>query len=248
MPDSTPPSPPKPKGDDPKRGDHRPGDRPPGGRLPGGRTIPQSAWLLALLAVGLGIMAVQSMTQLAEIDYRFFWEQVDAKNVSKAVIQGQSLFGEFKVPPKPPVIPGEPISEKAAEPLPKQFLVTLGRGGLDEGLRQKLIDGGVYFRVEQEYNPDWIITMVWLGLLIAMGYWLWTFARRTRDQMVGGGGMLGGVTRSPARLYEADENTRKTFDDVAGLKGVKRDLQEIVEFLKEPESSRSSAPVSLRAC
>jgi cell division protease FtsH len=227
MPDNSAPapkkSPTKSSGDAPKRE----GDRP-------NRVFPQSAWLLALLALGLGFFALQSMTQIAEIDYRFFWEQVGDKNVTKAIIQGQTLFGEFKDPPKPPVIPGTPPSEEAAKPLPKQFVVTIGRTGLDEGLRQKLIDNGVYFRVEQEFNADWIITMVWLGLLIAMGYWLWTFARRTRDQMVGGG-MLGGVTRSPARLYEADENTRKTFDDVAGLKGVKKDLQEIVEFLKDPE-------------
>jgi cell division protease FtsH len=228
MPDNPTPapkkSPPKSSGDDSKRGDNRPGNR----------IFPQSAWLLALLALGLGFFALQSMTQIAEIDYRFFWEQVGSKNVTKAIIQGQTLFGEFKDPPMPPVIPGATPSEEPAKPLPKQFVVTIGRTGLDEGLRQKLIDNGVYFRVEQEFNADWIITMVWLGLLIAMGYWLWTFARRTRDQMVGGG-MLGGVTRSPARLYEADENTRKTFDDVAGLKGVKKDLQEIVEFLKDPE-------------
>jgi cell division protease FtsH len=227
MPDNSAPapkkSPTKSSGDAPKRE----GDRP-------NRVFPQSAWLLALLALGLGFFAMQSMTQIAEIDYRFFWEQLQDKNVTKAVIQGQTLFGEFKDPPLPPIIAGEKLTEEAAKPLPKQFVVTIGRTGLDEGLRQKLIDNGVNFRIEQEFNADWIITMVWLGLLIAMGYWLWTFARRTRDQMVGGG-MLGGVTRSPARLYEADENTRKTFDDVAGLKGVKKDLQEIVEFLKDPE-------------
>ncbi|TWT95296.1 ATP-dependent zinc metalloprotease FtsH [Botrimarina colliarenosi] len=200
----------------------------------GPRSAPQAVWLLAVLALGLGFMAIQSLTQLAEIDYRFFWEQVDAKNVTTAVIRGQALYGEFKDPPLPPKLPGSEPSATPAEPLPKQFVVTIGRGGLDEGLRQKLIDGGVFFRVEQEYSLDGLITIVWLGLLIGMGVWLWSFARRTRDQMVGGG-MLGGVTRSPARLYDAEEGGGKTFDDVAGLKGVKRDLQEIVEFLKEPE-------------
>ena len=57
--------------------------------------------------------------------------------------------------------------------------------------------------------------------------------RRTRDQMMGGG-MLGGVIKSPARRYD-DEDKRVTFDDVAGLGGVKKDLQEIVLFLKDAE-------------
>ena len=57
--------------------------------------------------------------------------------------------------------------------------------------------------------------------------------RRSRDQMMGGG-MLGSVTKSPARLYD-DDDKRITFDDVAGLTGVKKDLEEIVLFLKDAE-------------
>jgi len=49
-----------------------------------------------------------------------------------------------------------------------------------------------------------------------------------------GGGMLPGVLRSPARRYSA-EGPKVTFNDVAGLGNVKRDLQEIVDFLREPE-------------
>ena len=55
---------------------------------------------------------------------------------------------------------------------------------------------------------------------------------RMRDQMTGGG-MMGGFSRSPARRY--DTNIKPvTFADVAGLEGVKNDLQEVVEFLKNP--------------
>ncbi len=56
---------------------------------------------------------------------------------------------------------------------------------------------------------------------------------RMRDQMVGGG-ILGGFSRSPAKRY--DTTTKPvTFADVAGLEGVKNDLQEVVEFLKNPQ-------------
>jgi cell division protease FtsH len=49
-----------------------------------------------------------------------------------------------------------------------------------------------------------------------------------------GGGFLSGFTRSPAKRYEASRQAI-TFQDVAGLEGVKADLQEIVEFLKNPK-------------
>jgi len=57
--------------------------------------------------------------------------------------------------------------------------------------------------------------------------------RRTRDSIMGGG-MLGGVTKSPARLYDADTQNI-SFAEVAGLDGVKKDLQEIVSFLEDPK-------------
>jgi cell division protease FtsH len=57
-------------------------------------------------------------------------------------------------------------------------------------------------------------------------------ARRARDQMMGGG-MLPGVLKSPARRYSTD-GPKVTFNDVAGLGGVKQDLQEIVDFLRDP--------------
>ncbi len=62
---------------------------------------------------------------------------------------------------------------------------------------------------------------------------IWMMIRRTRDQVMGGG-LLSGFAKSPAKRYE---NGKKpiTFADVAGLEGVKNDLQEIVEFLKNPE-------------
>ena len=72
-----------------------------------------------------------------------------------------------------------------------------------------------------------------LPLMLVAGLW-WFMIRRTRDQFMGGGGILSGFSKSPAKRYET---TRRqiTFADVAGLEGVKHDLQEVVEFLKSPE-------------
>jgi len=57
--------------------------------------------------------------------------------------------------------------------------------------------------------------------------------RRAREQFMGGG-LLSGFAKSPAQRYESDQK-RVTFKDVAGLEGVKRDLEEVIEFLKDPK-------------
>ncbi|MGH9314233.1 MAG: ATP-dependent zinc metalloprotease FtsH, partial [Vicinamibacterales bacterium] len=71
-----------------------------------------------------------------------------------------------------------------------------------------------------------------MSLFLFFGIWM--MFRRTRDQFMGAGGMLTGFGKSPAKRYEGAKQPI-TFADVAGLEGVKDDLQELVEFLKNPE-------------
>ena len=59
------------------------------------------------------------------------------------------------------------------------------------------------------------------------------FMMRRQSQMMGGGGFLSNFSRSTAKRYEPSEMP-VTFKDVAGLEGVKADLQEIVDFLRDP--------------
>merc|ERR1712137_38040 len=66
----------------------------------------------------------------------------------------------------------------------------------------------------------------------AILFFLFMMLRRTKSGIMGGG-FLSGFSKSPAKKFEANEKM-VTFDDVAGLEGVKADLQEIVDFLKTP--------------
>ena len=73
-------------------------------------------------------------------------------------------------------------------------------------------------------------------VLIPLGLFavLWFMQRRTAGFDLFRRGNLGGFSKSPARRYEQGDR-RVTFNDVAGLEGVKRELEEIVEFLKNPK-------------
>ena len=77
--------------------------------------------------------------------------------------------------------------------------------------------------------------LLWLVMLLPafiILIFLYLFVRRARDQF--DGGILGSFVKSPAKRHDKSKQ-RTTFDEVAGLENAKSELQEIVEFLKNPE-------------
>ena len=63
--------------------------------------------------------------------------------------------------------------------------------------------------------------------------------RRMSGGSGGGGGQIFSIGKSKAKLFDEKNDTRTTFENVAGLEGAKEEIQEIVEFLKNPEKYTS---------
>ncbi|MBT7639236.1 MAG: ATP-dependent zinc metalloprotease FtsH [Planctomycetes bacterium] len=81
--------------------------------------------------------------------------------------------------------------------------------------------------------PAWqVIVGGLLPIIILVGFFWW-MSNRVRRQM-GGPGIFGKFASNQAKRFEKDEHS-VSFEDVAGLKNVKKELSEIVEFLREPE-------------
>ena len=76
-----------------------------------------------------------------------------------------------------------------------------------------------------------------LPWVLIIGAWVW-MSRRAQRLMSGSGGPLAGFLKGKSRKFEVDAQVNVTLADVAGLKGAKRDLQEVVGFLKEPDHFR----------
>ncbi len=90
----------------------------------------------------------------------------------------------------------------------------------------------VNYITEQNIWGDIIISMLPFIVIIA----IWIFIMR---RMSGGGGGAGGqifsIGKSKAKLFDANSQVKITFKDVAGLEGAKEEVQEIVDFLKNPK-------------
>lgn len=98
-------------------------------------------------------------------------------------------------------------------------------------------DKNVRIRVESEEAPfavELLLSLLPWALIIGV----WVFISRRAQKMMTAGGPLGGLLKPRSRRFEKTAQVNTTFDDVAGLSGAKRDLQEIVEFLKRPEYFR----------
>lgn len=176
-----------------------------------------------------------------EIPYGFFLRQLEAENVQTLEVNGTTGIGTFKVPPPPPPsfddkgVLIEPDSSKVeAAKLSKRFMVQLPPKSEDiiREIAQPQPDLNVKY--SSGNAMEYLFLFLMIGLPIALMIVVWMMFRRTRDQLMGGGGFLSSFSRSTAKRYEPSEQ-QTTFADVAGLEGVKADLQEIVEFLKSPE-------------
>ena len=68
---------------------------------------------------------------------------------------------------------------------------------------------------------------------LIIGFWVW-MSRRAKT-MIGAGNPFGGMAKNQSRKFDKTTSVNVTFEDIAGLKAAKRDLQEVVQFLKEPD-------------
>ena len=229
--------------------DRMPDDEQPGSDDKRPSSRPSSLNWVLLFAVGVALMFMVLFTRTmgpAEVSLDQFRAQLENNNVKSLTVTENRAEGELKKLPRVgektegaekinpdagPVLEGWQAVDKAGD---LKFRVTLIPSGQSlEKLEELAYKHNVKFEVKAPYDFMSNVIILALAIPVVMLVVMWLSIRRSQNQMFGGGGFLSGFTRSPAKRYEGAKQGI-TFKDVAGLEGVKADLLEIVEFLKNP--------------
>ncbi len=95
-------------------------------------------------------------------------------------------------------------------------------------------------RVSYETEGDmWGLVASFLPFILIIGLWIFIMRRMSSGGGGGPGGQIFNIGKSKAKLFDEKTDVKTTFKDVAGLEGAKEEIQEIVDFLKNPEKYTS---------
>ncbi|MDG5467332.1 ATP-dependent zinc metalloprotease FtsH [Deltaproteobacteria bacterium IMCC39524] len=190
---------------------------------------------LVLVINGLFVYMFPPVTRepVIEIAYSRFKDEVRLDHVAAVTIQGEVLTGRFTE--QLATFYEEAPTDKSGEPRAyHQFRTNLPPID-DPDLMPLLERYQVVVNVEPPEERSDLITLLanLLPWIMIFGIW-WFIYQRTRQQGGLGGGLMNRFSKSGASLFLRQDSS-KTFQDVAGLEEAKQELQEVIEYLREPQ-------------
>jgi cell division protease FtsH len=182
-----------------------------------------AVWLVGYLIL-FGVLTVQDrLSGPQPVPYTEFKTQVTNKNVGELFARGNSIEGQLK---KAAPLPGQPDRSY------QQFTTERPTFANDDLLRE-LIEDGASVRATPLVQQRGFVTNLLISfapILLLVAFYLWMFKRQQ--------GAMGGLLGGGKQKRVDPETVRVTFDDVAGIDEVEAEINEVVDFLKDPEKYR----------
>jgi cell division protease FtsH len=168
-------------------------------------------WIAAIAAIMIIQAVFASYTQIENVPYSQFQDDLKAGKISEVRVSGNYIQGKFKAPDKNGYT---------------DFITTR----VDAATAEELSKYNVTFagQIESTFVRDLLSWVIPVALFA--GVWFFMYRRFAAG---GGAGGLMSIGRSKAKVY-VETDTKTTFADVAGVDEAKEELQEIVAFLKDP--------------
>ncbi len=199
-------------------------------------------WIVAgLVAFVLGFAFFTKTNNTVEIsERRLFKELIPSLDVQKVILVNNEKKVEVYL--KSEALSNSKYQEVVQQgPLgansgPHYHFTVVDPGNFDEKMKETLEaskdEVGVVYNVDN--SEDFSSVLLNWGFIIFMVFLFWMLMRRMTGN-AGPGGQIFNIGKSKAALFDAENNVKITFEDVAGLEEAKEEVKEIVEFLKHPE-------------
>ena len=203
---------------DPNRGNDSNNPQKPDGNRPKGSYFTPLMIALALVLVFSWVMNLVESSQYTQTTFSDFLDAKNAGQLAEVEIQADRILYMTK--------------EEAAKPVSQQKACFTGlpQNGDMEAMSEELHDMGV--KVNRKIVEDNSMIMMILSYVIMIGGLF--FIMNMLTKRMGGEGMMGGFGKSKAKVY-MEKQTGVTFKDVAGQDEAKESLQEIIDFLHNPQ-------------